>query len=346
MKAWRHLLLSFLVLSLPTQALSAPGAGRRVQKRDVVPKGSWNARLLDSGSYRGALRRARQVMRTEKGMIRLKRDLVTIVIPDLHGRRDYLERVLKTKDRATGKTYGTLLAEKQVQMVCLGDVMHTEVRGAQWRRGMSEKVMRAEMAESLGTLKRIAELKIANPENFHMIRGNHDDVGSRGGKLVRQVDKTRGYLCTTLGNSLVKDLGRFFDALPVAAVGSNFFMAHANPMFPVTKKDIDQRADAAAVSLTRTRLPTFNNLRRLHAGKSGDAAVSKLLTAVGADPKQAYYIHGHLWADPMAVEGQRVYFGHPRQQTFLRLDPNSKAPPWRQLIDAKTGDTVHVEVNK
>ena len=56
----------------------------------------------------------------------------------------------------------------------------------------------------------------------------------------------------------------------------------------------------------------------------------------------ALYIHGHLWARPMKVEGQEIYFGHPKDKTFLRLDPTAPLRPWQQLFEASSGRKVTV----
>jgi len=322
------------MLAVPAQA-----AGTRPEQ----VAGTWNARLLGSGRYVAPLRAARRVLERQSGLVELRRDLPTVVIPDLHGRRDYLDAVLRTRDPVSGSTYGQLLRRGQVQVVCLGDVMHTESRGAQWRRGMTEAAMRAEMAESLGTLKRIAELKAAHPDTFHLLRGNHDDVGPCGTgpcDLPRQIALTRRFVADRLGQQTVDELSRFFSALPTAARGSGFVAAHAAPMFPVSRAEVERGSDRALASLARSRVPGFNRLRRAERGRSPNA-LQQVAGALGADPARDLYIHGHLWASPMTIHGQEVYFGHPRDRTFLRLDP-AGAQPWSQLFEAGTGRRVPV----
>jgi len=335
---------SLLVVVAMTLAASA-GARDRQSARGgaAIPRGSWNARLLQGERYVGAFRRARAVLERRPGLVQLRQDLPTVVIPDLHGRRDYLDAVLKTRDPATHRTYRELLRRGKVQVVCLGDVMHTEVRGILWRRGMPEAAMRKEMAESLGTLRRIAELKAAHPENFHLLRGNHDDVGPAcegpGCGLPRQIAQTRQYLGDAFGHSMVNELARLFAALPTAAAGKGFVASHSGPMFAVSKRQVERRADRALVSLARVRVPAFRQLRARMGGGS-DGALQQVSRALGAAPGRDFYIHGHLWARPMTVKGQEVFFGHPKDRTFLRLDPAATMQPWSQLFEAGTGRAV------
>lgn len=330
------------VLSLALLLLAEP-----LPARGVEPRGSWDATLLEGRSYIASLRAARQRLRRQPGLVKLRPDVPTLLIPDLHGQRDYLDDVLSTRDPSSGKTYLQLLRCGEVQVVLLGDVMHTERRRALWSRsGMPEAVMRKEMAESLGTLKRVAELKAECPENFHLLRGNHDDVGPCRGTACRlplQVARTREYLGGTLGQPLVRELARFFSALPTAAVGSGFVASHAAPMFPVTRAEVVRGSDRAKASLARARVPSFDKLRAC-ASREGHAsgALAQVARALGADPQRDCYIHGHLWATPMAVNGPEVFFGHPRDRTFLRLDPGQPVQPWNQLFEAVTGRRVPV----
>lgn len=305
--------------------------------------------LLSGRSYVDSFRAARQVLQGQGGLVRLKPDLPTVVIPDLHGRRDYLDAVLATRDPSTGRSYLQMLRQGRVQVVCLGDVMHTEQRGSRWRRRVPEPVMRAEMAASLGTLKRIADLKAAHPEHFHLLRGNHDDVGPASGDgqevrcLPRQIALTRQFLGGRFGGEMVGELACFFSALPVAAKGNGFVASHAGPMVPVSRRQVERNDDRAAASLARVRVPAFRQLRaRAPLGEGRPGTLRQVARALGTNPERDYYIHGHLWARPMTVRGQEVFFGHPRDQTFLRLDPTASGEPWTQLFEAGSGRQVPV----
>lgn len=341
-----------LLVAAPAEA-RGPARRSRSGNEQQRTTGSWSATLLRGSSYLSSFRAARRVLQRQPGLVHLKQDLPTILIPDLHGRRDYLDAVLATRDPATGRTYMQLLRERQVQVVCLGDVMHTEVRRQLWRvRGDRPAVpaaaMEQEMAESLGTLKRIADLKAAHPEHFHLLRGNHDDVGpatARTHRLPRQIQLTREYLQEKFGRTMVRELSGLFAALPSAATGRGFVASHANPMFPVTRQEVEQGSERAVASLTRARVPSFTQLRRQSRRQARDSqgTLREVIQALGDDPGHDLYVHGHLWARPMRIRGQQVYFGNPADSTFLRLDPQRQLRPERSLFDATTGARVNVQ---
>jgi hypothetical protein len=349
-------LMMVMVMVMEPASADARGRSRRSRsgsdQRSI--RGSWNATTLRGSSYLSSFRAARRVLQRQPGLVRLKQDLPTILIPDLHGRRDYLDAVLAARDPATGRSYMQLLRDRQVQVVCLGDVMHTEVRRRLWRTrshgngsAMPAAAMEQEMAESLGTLKRIADLKAAHPEHFHLLRGNHDDVGPATGRthrLPRQIKLTREYLQEKFGRPMVRELSGLFSALPSAATGRGFVASHANPMFPVTRQEVEQGSERAVASLTRARVPSFTQLRRQSRRQARDSqgTLREVIRALGDDPGHDLYIHGHLWARPMRIRGQQVYFGNPADSTFLRLDPRRQLRPERSLFDATTGARVSV----
>jgi len=332
-------------LALLVVLVAAPAEARPIRAPRGTPATSraWAA-LESPAAYCQAFRGARELLEQRPGLVRLRPDLTTLVIPDLHARRDFLDAVLATPDPQSGQSYGHLLAAGRVQVLCLGDVMHSERRGELWRRGMTDAELREELGESLGTLKRLAELKLAHPEHFHFLRGNHDDLGpvdGPPGDLPLQITRTRAFVSASLGEPLRAELARLFTALPIAAVGKGFVASHADPMFPVSRAEVEARSDRAAVALTRTRTRSFGSLRRTLVTR-GDDVVPQTLARLADDPGRDLYLHGHLWASPMTVEGRRVYFGHPRDSAFLRLDPEHPRTPWEQLFEAGSGRKITV----
>jgi hypothetical protein len=328
-------------------SLSGPALARApIPTQAAIPRGSWSARLLPAARYLAPLRAAQRAL-SGQGLVELRRDLPTILIPDLHGRRDYLDAVLATRDGATGKTYLELLRRGQVQVVCLGDLMHTEVRGELWRRGMPDVAMRLEMAESLGTVRRVAELKAAFPSTFHVLRGNHDDVGPAGAgapcDLPLQIGATRRFLGEKLGQGLVDELSRFFCALPVAAAGASFAASHAPPLTFVARAEVKAGGDRSRVAFARIRVPSFNAERAAARalGESDEAILDRVARELtGRDA--SHYIHGHFWARPMTIRGREVFFGNPSDRTFMRIDAGQPLQPLRQLFEAGSGRLVPV----
>ncbi|KKS70055.1 MAG: hypothetical protein UV41_C0037G0001, partial [Candidatus Daviesbacteria bacterium GW2011_GWA2_42_7] len=173
--------------------------------------------------YERSLDNALKTLEGKDGIAELK-DIPAIIIPDLHARKNFLVEVLNQQVKEgpySGQKIFDLLKEGRVNIVCLGDGMHSEQR-ANWepsryatetdsngrlvtkkdslgnvvkteysklldqlppgqqvnelRNKEMNRLISEEMARSLGMMKMIMDLKVRFPENFHYIRGNHDDI--------------------------------------------------------------------------------------------------------------------------------------------------------------------------
>ncbi|MDH5560463.1 MAG: hypothetical protein OEY59_06360, partial [Deltaproteobacteria bacterium] len=99
-----------------------------------------NKELPDCGEYLSLLNKTNDRLNAEDkalrphsrsgkpgGLINLKRDLSTIIIPDLHARMDFFLSCLSVKDeKGVSVLEGLALGETQV--VCVGDGFHAENR--------------------------------------------------------------------------------------------------------------------------------------------------------------------------------------------------------------------------
>jgi len=82
-------------------------------------------------SLEQSLRRAMEALKNEQGIVELKNaDVPTIVISDLHARREFLAEVLGQKNES-GETVFDLLKSGRVNLICVGDGMHSE-RSESW----------------------------------------------------------------------------------------------------------------------------------------------------------------------------------------------------------------------
>jgi hypothetical protein len=107
--------------------------------------------------------------------------------------------------------------------------------------------------------------------------------------------------------------------------------------------DLAEQDGGVATGRQREAYAQAERLRACAKRESTDSgAHAQVARALGVDPLRDCYIHGHLWATPMAVNGPEVYFGHPQDRTFVRLDPGQPVQPWNQLFEAVTGRRVAV----
>ena len=201
------------------------------------------------------------------GLVDLKHpELPTVFIPDLHARRYMLLEILKQKNDA-GQTYFDLLREGKINIIVGGDATHSEGRNQdRWKKAdeagdgsvIDNASMNGEMVESLNTIKMVMDLKSAFSENFHYIRGNHDDHDPNGelsfakyaneqemminwmklnfddrwGKHLTgesNEDKSKLTEEERLKRSFLDLYAKFEKSLPLAVRGKEFVASHAVP---------------------------------------------------------------------------------------------------------------------
>ncbi len=211
----------------------------------------------DREAYLETLSAVREVLGTEPeavrpadpdwrpgGLVLLDRGLPTIVVPDLHARMDFFLSVLAYEAEEGRKTID-LLAEDRLQIVCVGDGVHSEGRAARrWRTAMEEfqeeyqvhASMDEEMRESLGVMGMVMEVKRSFPGRFHFLKGNHENITNEMGngnlpfrKFALEGIMTLDYMERFYGEELVKAYALFEKELPLLAAGRGFLISHAEP---------------------------------------------------------------------------------------------------------------------
>ncbi|OGG93648.1 MAG: hypothetical protein A2527_11030, partial [Candidatus Lambdaproteobacteria bacterium RIFOXYD2_FULL_50_16] len=178
------------------------------------------------------------------GILLLKEDVPCLVVPDLHGRADFLKAVLAWN---TGEgSVQARLAEGKLQLVCLGDGMHSELRGrGRWLEAFKEfetqfteasPHMDQEMGENLDTMVLVMELKGRFPGFFHFLKGNHENVTDETGrgnhpfaKFVLEGAMSKAWILQNLGQTVLDQWDRFERSLPLLARGRHFVVSHARP---------------------------------------------------------------------------------------------------------------------
>lgn len=186
------------------------------------------------------------------GFLELKKNISTIIIPDIHARTDFLINIMFFK--INGKTILEELSDNNIQIICVGDGFHAESRAVKrWQNALEEykgdfekhSNMDEEMRESFGVMEIVMELKNAFPDNFHFLKGNHENIlnentdgnysfrkfALEGPMVLRFVEKFYGI------DFLIK-YSFFEKGLPLFALGNNFIISHCEPLKFYTKEEI------------------------------------------------------------------------------------------------------------
>lgn len=186
------------------------------------------------------------------GIINLKEDIPTIIVPDLHARIEFLLSVLLFKPFQE-KTVLEMLFAGEIQVVCVGDGFHAESRAInRWKKAFEEyqtgfkshKNMDEEMSESLGLMEIVLEMKSRVPEYFHFLKGNHENVANerKDGnfpfrKFCFEGEMVSFYLRKNF-KEMFDDYYNFEKSLPLFAIGKNFLVSHAEPERFLTDDEI------------------------------------------------------------------------------------------------------------
>ena len=192
-----------------------------------------------------------------------------IVVPDLHGRADFLLKLLKyivphkfisadflQQNSAAGNfTVLDLLINDEIKIICVGDGVHSEIRGYErWKKAFAEfnktgniltPEMNEEMKENISTMQIVMELKNTFPENFHFLKGNHENVlnitdfqNYSFRKFAQEGDMCRMYLQEYYGDLVLHLISEWENLLPVCALFNNYAVSHAEPAKNYTKDEI------------------------------------------------------------------------------------------------------------
>lgn len=214
-----------------------------------------------------SIQSARAELGKESGIVDLPRGVPTLVLSDLHARRDFLMKTLEHE--VEGVKVFDLLKQGKLNLVCVGDGMHAEGRAAErWRQaeqdmlaGRPSPAMQQEMVEGFGTMKMIMELKSEFPENFHFLRGNHDEIQGNFAKYARVLGEgpmVQHWVKANLGEDFLQEYARFEESLPLVVRGQGFVASHAAPGGTIDREAVEQRDPKAFAQLAWTENRNWN----------------------------------------------------------------------------------------
>ena len=218
--------------------------------------------LEDKSVLMSSLGRVTALQKQSTGIIDLPRGLPTMVIPDIHAQRDYLTHALQHE--VNGEKVLDLLKQGKMNLLCLGDGMHSESRGYnRWlaaeqdylRGNRDSTAMRQEIVESFGTMKMVMDLKEALGEHFVYLRGNHDDIAGGFRKFCDRVGESQlmaTWVTDHYGADLFSQWAEFEKSMPLVARGTGFVASHAAPGAALTRDEIESRSERATNVLTWT----------------------------------------------------------------------------------------------
>ncbi|MCQ2242448.1 metallophosphoesterase [Treponema sp.] len=171
-------------------------------------------------------------------------ELPVIIVPDIHGRADFLLKLMDSKINSDSSVLENL-NEGKVTVICVGDAVHGEIRAYErWVKSFKDwqmdvyagPSMQEEMKENIAVWQIIMMLKNQFPEYFHFLKGNHENVTNETGhgnhsfrKFVSEGQMCCDFIRQVYGDAVLHLISLWEKALPLCAVFSSFCVSHAEP---------------------------------------------------------------------------------------------------------------------
>lgn len=270
------------------------------------------------------------------GLILLKQDLPTVVVPDLHGRYQYLIDLMRY--RSNGQPILDWLKAEKIQIVCVGDGMHSERRGlARWKEARKEyeggfescPAMAEEMSENFQTMALVMKLKLGFPGHFHFLKGNHENIMDEDingnhpfAKLAAEGPMTRLYVEKFFGVDFLKQFDRFEKNLPLMARGRSFIISHSRPRARYSINDIINY---------RSRPDVIEGLTWTRHSAAQEGIIPELLEAfLGNETDQKLWVSGHTAIQDLYQfwnEEKLLEIHNPSLRTLVLIDPHKTFDP-------------------
>ena len=299
-------------------------------------------------------RRPRDTRGRPGGIVSVRSDLPTVVVPDVHARIDLIISVLSSRfpEHGIDEMLLNALAEERAQLVFVGDYVHGEARARErWVNAFREftsgykrhTAIDNEMRESLGALGAFAVLKRTFPATVHGLKGNHENIANEEGggnhpfgKFVYEGAMVAEYMARFYAGDAYESVYRLEKALPLVVVGGSFIVTHAEParFFPVDEViEYHDRPDVVE-GLTWT-----DN----DAAEPGSVEATIAHYLPHCDPNGAIHLGGHR---PVAgryalrAGGRYVQFHNPSRMLVALPPANRAFDPERDVVEIEPSEAI------
>lgn len=261
------------------------------------------------------------------GLINLK-NRETILIPDLHARYNFLLSLFFWES-SPGNTVLDRLASDDIQVLSVGDIFHSEGHQRnRWKAALKEfsdgykkaENMKAEMVDCFNTIEMIILAKLAFPDNFHIIKGNHENIANeRGngnfpfGKYAYEGQMVLDFVIKFLGEDFLRAYYQYEKEFPVFVTGPNFLVSHSEPEKFFTREEMINYRDNQEL---------IKGLTWTDNGKSEPGTVRKMLDYYLPGIENSFYFGGHRPVPDsynLRAEGKYVQFHNPSHYNIVRI---------------------------
>ena len=314
--------------------------------------------LPDAREYNKNLNEATEVLRTESlrppavnnlpgGLIKLSPGGYYIIVPDLHARMEFFLAVLAW-DGFSGRRILHDMEDGMAQVICVGDAFHSEYRGRErWQMAQKEwfggykkhRNMDMEMRENLGLLEMISIVKMAYPDNFHFLKGNHENIANEDKegnysfrKYAYEGEMVKHWVNTFMGEESLNAIYAWEKGLPIVAEGPDFLVCHAEPGRAVNPAEVINAHDNPDV---------IYNLTWTRNDEAEPGSVSATLENFGKTSPESRIFGGHRAVSGLYSErqdGRYIQINRPDRWVIAAFTDMNIFKPERDIICIDQGD--------
>ena len=153
--------------------------------------------------------------------------------------------------------------------------------------------MDQEIADSFNLMIAIMCLKIRYPDNFHFIKGNHENIYNETGngnyafaKYAIEGDMVLKYFRKFYDEEMLEAYSSFEKNIPLFVIGKNFLASHSEPEYPFTREEIINYRDNPDLIESLTWTDNYSSVK---------GTVDKLISYFmdKEEPGNEYYFGGH-----------------------------------------------------
>jgi hypothetical protein len=194
--------------------------------------------------------------------------------------------------------------------------------------------MDQEMWESLSLMQMVMYCKIACPEYFHFLKGNHENILNEEGagnhpfgKFTYEGEIVKEYIQIFYGEEFLYTYSGFEKSLPLLAIGDRFLASHAEPFDVYLEEEIINM---------RIHPEVIYGLTWTDNDGANEGSVEGMLKHYLPSVKEAVYFGGHRVVTDLyqvRAKGKYIQFHNPDRWTVAKVMPETPFDPEKDFVE-------------
>jgi len=278
------------------------------------------------------------------------KDLPLIIIPDIHARTDFIKNILNytiTPELNFIKTAKQIsvyqaLKKNKIRIICVGDALHTEINTIErWKNIQIEfskniftgPAATLEARDCFNTLFALLLLKISFPNNFHFLKGNHENIYNTTGdgdysfrKIADEGNTLKRFIQNYYGEDILYLISYYEKSLPLISITKQCVISHAEPRTSYTKNELINAKQNPQI---------IEDLTWTNNNEAEENSVKKIIKNLLGTNSKAIYFAGHR---PVIENFKKLHNGlfyqihNPHKQNIVLIYKDKDFNPETDII--------------